>query len=80
MIWQDLNIIQLITTCHSSKKIHQIQHINGLKQNGILTNAHITVSASSSISQFRTKSENVLPIPLPIQYYNQYIGGFDENA
>lgn len=80
MIWQDLNTVQLMTTCHSPEEIHQTQHINDLKRNGIPTNARITVSVSSSIPQSRAESENVLPIPLPIRDYNRYMGGSDGNA
>ena len=60
MILRDLNIVQLMTTCYFSEEIHQTQHINGLKRNGIPTYARMTVSAFSSNSQSSLKPDNVL--------------------
>ncbi len=69
-----------MTTCHSPEEIHQTQNINGLKQNGILTDACINISASSSTFLSSLKPDNVLLIPLFIRDYNRYMEGSDGNA
>lgn len=48
VVWQNLNTVQLMTTCHSLEEINKNQLISGLKHNGILLQSQISAPSSEA--------------------------------
>lgn len=80
MVWQNLNTVQLMTTCHS---LEEIQLISGLKRNGILLQSQIS-APSSEVSDMQNQnsqgSKNPPLILIPICDYKKNMDGSDGNA
>lgn len=83
MVWQNLNTVQLMTTCHSLEEINKNQLIRGLKRNGILLQSQIS-APSSEVSDMQNQnsqgSKNLPLILIPICDYKKNMDGSDGNA
>lgn len=66
VVWQDLNTVQLMTTCHTLKEVNEHQLINGLKRNGIPLQSRISAPLDEIFNAQNKDSrgfENALLIP-----------------
>lgn len=46
VVWQDLNTVQLMTTCHSLEEVKKYQLFDGLRRNGIPLQSRISAPSS----------------------------------
>lgn len=70
VVWQNLNTVQLMTTCHSLEEINKNQLISGLKHNGILLQSQISAPSSEASDMQNQNSQGSKNTP---PYTNTYL-------